>query len=849
MVGMTQGFSPLYIAGMKEGLVQNRQNFLLPNDAYPVLENAFVWREQLKRKQGCSELGRLQRNLTSQSLGNSLASPWTLNVFLPLGLKGNITAITKANPGQVTSPSHGLSTNNKVVLTAVQGMTQVNNNTYTITVVDANNFTIGANTTSFSTYTSGGVWSIATQPNAELIPGSVRITIAAGPNIVFTDQGNGTLTSATGGNSGTINYITGTVVLTHTAGTGQATTENFNYYPALPVMGLRSQEINNTSIQNTIAFDTTYAYSYNSGWQEWISGTTWTGTDTNFFWSTNYWVDSSTPPAQPNKIFWVTNFSGNAGDPIRYTNGTAWVNFAPQIDASANLLTQCLALLPFRGRLVAFNTFEGTSLSNSINYPQRIRWCAIGTPFVTSGAITVPTNPNAWRDDIQGQGGFLDIPTNEDIVSVGFVRDNLVIFCERSTWQLRYTGRTIAPFQIEKVNSELGCEATFSAIQFDTSLVAIGDRGVVECDSFKSERIDIKIPDLVYEFNLSSSNGIRIHGIRDFQQRLAYWTYPYYPGAGFSNVYPNRRLVYNYENDSWAIFNDSFTCFGIYQPQTGETWTSTDDTWETADYPWVTVQPSFQAIVAGNQQGFISALGSNLTPSAVNDSTLTIQAITSNNSTPTVITSPNHNLEDGQVIQISNIPTGTGYASLNGGIFGVIVTGANNFQLWVYNEDSKDFTTPQLNASTTYVGGGVMAVRDNFTIQSKKFNFLEEGQNIQLGYIDVLLQSTENGAITLNVYQDYQEDSPANQYPNNIDPATQQPDDFFNTVVQTSAIDGNTATKNFQRVFCPVRGAFITVEWTLSNEQMVGNEQQNEVQIDSQILWIRRAGRLQTINI
>jgi hypothetical protein len=155
-------------------------------------------------------------------------------------------------------------------------------------------------------------------------------------------------------------------------------------------------------------------------------------------------------------------------------------------------LNQCLCLLPFRSRLVAFNTFEGQTLGTSINYPQRIRWAAIGNPLVVD-AMGPPATVGAWRDDVRGRGGYIDIPTAENIISVGYVRDNLVIYCERSTWQLRYTGRSVAPFQIEKVNTELGAQSTFSAVQFDTSLVGIGDKGVVECDSYKSERIDIKI--------------------------------------------------------------------------------------------------------------------------------------------------------------------------------------------------------------------------------------------------------------------------------------------------------------------------------------------------------------------
>jgi len=757
------GYSPLKITGNTTGLVQEREEFLLPDDAYPVLENAYVWRERIKRKQGSELLGRLRRVFTSLSLGNSGASPWTFTIYSTL------------------------------------------------------------------------VPAIIPEANAQIEPGSIVITIGA---IVFTDQGDGTLTSVTVGNSGIINYNTGVVTLTHTAGAGVATTINFNYFPGLPVMGLRSRELNNINNEQLVAFDTVYAYVFGTtGWEEFIPGTTWSGRDFDFFWSTNYWVNSAN-----NKLFWVTNDyrSGALGDPIRYTDGTAWTNFSPQTNfVATEFLQQCLALLPFRSRLVAFNTWEGANLANSVNFPQRIRWAAIGNP-IPNGAY------QPWVDDVRGQGGFLDIPTSESIVAVGFVRDNLVIYCERSTWQLRYTGRSIAPFQIEKVNSELGAESTFSAVQFDTSLVGIGDKGVVECDSFKSERIDIKLPDLVFFFNNDANGPSRIHGIRDFQKRLAYWTYPYQPSQTTGDIFPNRRLVYNYENDSWAIFTDSLTTLGTYQAQSGRRWQdyakAPDDTWQEQNVPWISGPSLFPSIVGGNQQGFVNYLDVNVTNGVSLFITNIVGFGITNNDPPVRITSPNHNLETNQIIQIFDIPEGSDFDLLNSGIFSITRIDLNTFSLSVYDPSTGQFSLPGLAPIGAYIGGGQISLKDNFSITSKKFNFLDDGQNIQLGFIDVLFDTTEEGGISLNVYTDYNDDQPTNILPLNDNPSTGLPDTFFNSIVPTTSTN-EFQSKVWQRIFCPTRSAFITIEWTLSNSQMVGPEQESDVQIDAQILWIRKAGR------
>ncbi|HVT36064.1 MAG TPA: ubiquitin-activating E1 FCCH domain-containing protein [Nevskiaceae bacterium] len=71
-------------------------------------------------------------------------------------LSAAITAITKANPGAVTAAAHGLSTGDRVAITDVGGMVEVNNKVFKVTVVDVDHFTIGVDSTGFTTYTAGG---------------------------------------------------------------------------------------------------------------------------------------------------------------------------------------------------------------------------------------------------------------------------------------------------------------------------------------------------------------------------------------------------------------------------------------------------------------------------------------------------------------------------------------------------------------------------------------------------------------------------------------------------------------------------------------------------------------------
>ena len=76
------------------------------------------------------------------------------------GLGGGITAIVQpSNPTQITSPNHQLQTGSIITISNVGGMIQLNGNTYTVTVVDPNTFTLnGVDNTAFGAYTGGGTW-------------------------------------------------------------------------------------------------------------------------------------------------------------------------------------------------------------------------------------------------------------------------------------------------------------------------------------------------------------------------------------------------------------------------------------------------------------------------------------------------------------------------------------------------------------------------------------------------------------------------------------------------------------------------------------------------------------------
>ncbi len=418
------------------------------------------------------------------------------------------------------------------------------------------------------------------------------------------------------------------------------------------------------------------------------------------------------------------------------TTHTSWANYNPPIDPD-NALVGTLLMFAYRGYLVFLNTWEGNLSAGVHNFGNRARWTQIGTPYyslpVANDPATFTFDPKAVRDDLFGRGGANDAPTNEVIIAAGFIRDILVVYFERSTWRLRFVNNSQNPFVWERVNVELGSDCTFSSIPFDKGLMAIGDRGIVISDSNDTVRFDEKIPDEIFTIRASNHGFERVFGIRTFQSRLNFWTFP--SPSNPNGIYPDSVLVFNYETKNWSFFDDTFTCFGyFYLFDVGKTWNDLTDPWP--DYSKYSVaggvtQEGKETAIAGNQQGFVFELEQT---GSQNDPSLYISAITLNATSPyTVITSPNHNLPDGTWIKLTLIDgiTSEDGVSLNG----------RNFQISNPLEDANTFS---INEWDSQDGGNASGT--TYTFSSGYFPIIPGSVQINIGALE-FKDVTADGAL------------------------------------------------------------------------------------------------------
>ena len=684
------------IADFNSGLQTDLKPWRIPAEAFARLNNAYVFRGRVRKRFGSSYMGL--GNLTNQALGSRLS----YLVGITNGTTGNLSGTA---PGTAFDIGQGFS-------------------------VGDDFFTVNALGT---------------------------------PGTMLRNDGNVGVS--------TFNTTTGAFAIVNAA-----KGINVYFYPAQPVMGLCLYEEGPVNDQPAWAFDTEFAYTFVGGYWQQSGAAVWHGNDLNFFWTCNWDGITADQVTLFVSNFQVTNTSGAGAatdDPIWYYNGTTWAPFsAPRslptypytvFKGDGSFVLTARIIVAFKNRLLLLNTIEQTPGSPGTNrsFVNRCRFSHNGSPFsqVVSGGNTAPyawLEPNqvytvGGAKGIGDGGGFIDATTEEAITSAEFIKDRLIVYFERSTWELAYTGNQILPFVWQKINTELGCEAPQSTVAFDTAVLTIGNTGVHACSGANVTRIDNKIPDQIFQINTQNQGTTRVCGIRDYFVEMVYWAFPSVD-ENVDDIFPNRVLVYNYRDNTWAFNDDCITCFGYFEQLQGLTWENTSTTWEQSNFSWNsgTLQPESRQVIAGNQEGFVFLIEPDLSSNAPVMQLTDIVV----NGTGLNLVIVNHTLQEGDYIYLQGLEP----ALQN-------TTGTNQFIFQIYQvlDDNTIFINPAVLPST-YAGGGFVARVSQIDILSKQWNpYVDKGKDIHLAKIDFGVEKTTSGSLTVDYYPSYTELSMLNE--------------------------------------------------------------------------------------
>jgi hypothetical protein len=519
------------------------------------------------------------------------------------------------------------------------------------------------------------------------------------------------------------------------------------WYPSLPIMGIVTYETTIAGRVNpAIVFDTRFAYRFqNNGWERMgqfvdAGADRWQGSDSQFFWGKTY-----TGATAYDHNLYVTNFNETEPNGMRYLDTVErWNNFKPLVSAT-DTMWSALILVPFHNRLLAFNTWEGATAFPGVkhNYVNRMRYSALGNPVAA----------DAWKQDIAGQGGGVDLPELQPIRTIEFVKDRMVVYCDESTWELIYTGNYVDPFRFQQINTGIGARSTFSIIPFDKVCLGVGSLGLIACNASNADRIDDAIPQQIFKIQASYQGDNRVYGIRDYRTELVYWAYPDETTTEIA-PYPNKILIYNYKTNTWALFDDRITAFGYHQifnedNSNDVNWDSTTVTWNDV-IPWGTgsLRAKVPDIIIGNQQGYVYLLDEDQPWNA------SVFQIT-NMSGEGIITSMNHSLLGDEFISFEGITGTDGIEDFNDGIFEVNMSGSderNTFVIRGYDPETREYIDVDFDGMT-YSGGGTYSLVSRIDILTKDFSFYQDqGMNSYVEKIDFYIDSTADGKMKLDPY-------------------------------------------------------------------------------------------------
>jgi len=250
-------------------------------------------------------------------------------------------------------------------------------------------------------------------------------------------------------------------------------------------------------------------------------------------------------------------FVNNVDQIYRYTGSGDAAVFNVQVSSTGadNQIQTCKYIFIKNDRMLLLDVVE-----QGLWIPQRCRYSPVlSTTFYAPG------------------GGYIDAPTQEVIVSAGWVAKDIVVFFTNSIWRIRTTGNVDLPLKWEKITNTIGSSASYSGVEFNDGIGVVGLNHIVFFDGFRADYLDLKnVRDIIDDFDTSKLKYTT--GYYNKEDQHVYFTY-----TTSGESYPDRILDYNILEQSWSVNKYDVHCLGTFDGQEVPTWDDADLAYTGAD--------------------------------------------------------------------------------------------------------------------------------------------------------------------------------------------------------------------------------------------------------------------------
>ena len=583
----------IFIGNFEFGLTENRLPFNIDNAAFPTMYNMYSWRGRAKKKRGTVLVAQLERQLESVAMpnqwqvgviGTTVGGALAVNLITVFSLDASSTI----TPGSI-SITDGTNTYTEptipdgTLIGAPGGTGTINYATGALTITGG---AAASNVTGTFSYYPGlpvmGLRDYSYNSSAIVPPTTTIYPFLVAFDTTFAYEIAQTATST---NFYSVSYYKGSSNPVIWSGQDYQQFWTANYQSALWVTnnkpGFQFETINTITVGNPTIITTAAPHGLVTG--DYVFFNEITGTNANLLNlqtaqitvtnATTFTVPINTAGKSINNsgIFQTLTATSKTGDGIRWydgdqTSGTGlptssdvgWVNFAPPLTAATVSIDDKTAALyylvgaklivAFKDRLIFFSPWIQTSTGAPINLQDTALWSWNGTPYYTSLTPAGETfDARAFYQDQAGLGGNLPAGVGKPITTVGDNENALIVGFGGDGLKTRfvYSNNDLNPFTFYRVNSELPSDSTFSSIVMDQGVLDMGAYGLTITDQQSCSRVDIVIPDEVFNVQRSNNGVERVNAVRDFYKEWVYFSYPY---DANTIPFPTRTFLYPTES-------------------------------------------------------------------------------------------------------------------------------------------------------------------------------------------------------------------------------------------------------------------------------------------------------------